>query len=177
MAKTFFFGYGSYRDKKKIAEIIGKDPEGGEPAVLEGYLLAVQTLDQIPGSARAVLQKVWGDQFRAYTIRKSPGIVVGTVWIIDQEDLNKIKEWEFVEEQWREIKQVDVTTNSGTKIPVLTDLARETLPVKEFVNGIEYEYNLNKKGKKIYREDDEHKFKEIMRIRQELGITHQYLNA
>jgi len=177
MAKTFFFGYGSYRHKKKIAEIIGKDPEGGEPAILEGYMLAVQTLDQIPGKAHEVLKKVWGNPFRAYTIRKSPGIVVGNIWIIDEEDLRKIKEWEFVEEQWREIKQVEISTTNGAKIQALTDLAREELPIKEFVNGIEYEHNLNKEGKNIYREDDEHKFKEIMRIRKELGITHQYLNS
>ena len=72
-----FFGYGVLSDRYIIKEIIGRDPGVGKSAVVEGYQLAYQVLDQIPLQIRSFLEKVWGSAFRAYTLRGGAGVVSG----------------------------------------------------------------------------------------------------
>jgi len=91
MAKILFFGYGANKDVNRLKEILGKYPEGGQGAILENYNLAVQNLSQIPPLAQQILKRVWGNNFQAYTICRGNGFVEGRVWLIEEEDLEKIK--------------------------------------------------------------------------------------
>jgi len=67
MDKTLFFGYGAYRDKERIEVILrisgftGDDLtiEGGFGARIDGYILAIQNLQQIPEASRESLSKAW----------------------------------------------------------------------------------------------------------------------
>jgi len=96
MAKVIFFGYGANKDYYRLREILGKDLKGGESAMLEGFSLATQSLKNISEPPRRILNKVWGDSFHAYTIKRGSGIVAGKAWVLEEEDLEKIKQWEFV---------------------------------------------------------------------------------
>ncbi len=43
-----FFGYGAYRSKAKMAQVIGYEPETEVGGIVEGYRLAYQVLSQLP---------------------------------------------------------------------------------------------------------------------------------
>lgn len=170
MANTvYFFGYGANRDYYKLKEILGKEPKGGKGAILEGFDLAYQTLDQIPEVPRSFLQKVWGDIFRSYTLKKGTGCVSGVVWELEPEDVEKLKEWEFVG-KWREIVSVPVKTSDGRTIQALTEKAQDLLPTKEIVDGLNYENNLNN-FKKRDTEADEYRLKELSELRKEISAV------
>jgi hypothetical protein len=176
MDTILFFGYGTYRDREKIKRIIGRDPGEGEDAILEGYDLLIQTLDQIPSMARKVLEKVWGEKFRAYTIRKGNGIIIGKIWKLDKTDIDKIKDWEFMNgsEQWRELATVTIKSKSGETFSVVTEKALDSQYTKETVNGLEYVDNLNMdlENMVFWKKNDEYRTEEIARIRREIQAQH-----
>lgn len=176
MAEIIYFGYGANKDYFKLREILGKEPKGGEGAVLQGFNLAIQTLNDIPDQAKNILNKVWGDNFQSYTIKPGTGMIEGRVWILDQEDLEKLKEWEFVgNNSWKEFITVTVTNSDGKTITALTEKSREEYGIKKLVDGLNYEANLNKEGKNYYSKKDEYK---IELMRKEIKEYHsQYANA
>jgi len=170
MAKILFFGYGANKDTNRLKEILGKYPEGGQGAVLESYNLAIQNLNQIPPTARQILKKIWGDNFHAYTIRKGNGFVEGRVWLIEEEDLEKIKQWEFVgEDNWREIATVEVANSEGKKMSVMTEKSRDSYLVEKIIDGLNYETNINVEGRKYYSKKDEYKME---LLRQEIKLQY-----
>jgi hypothetical protein len=152
---TYFFGYGVYRDKQRLADIIGKQPKGGYGALLSDFVLTVQKLSLIPEKARKIIQQVWGDNFKAYTLKKGQGLVAGVVWELDDKDIEKIKAWEHID-VWREIKEVTVVTHDKKTLTAITEKAHEDGPISEIVDGLYYDNNLNKHGKKP-PENDEYK--------------------
>lgn len=168
MSKIYFFGYGAYRIKERVAQILGHTPEGGYGAVLEGYVLGIQSLEQIPNQAQDILKKAWGDNFRCYTLKPGKGVIAGVIWEIDEKDLEIIKEWEFVG-VWREFITAPVKLKDGRVITnAITEKAPDGVPIKEIVDGLNYEDNLNKEGMKDITADDEYKIKEISKIMKEL---------
>lgn len=176
MAKVFFFGYGAYKDYFRLKEIIGKSPEGGEGALLEGFDLGVQSIDNIPKEPKEILSKVWGNNFQAYTMKRGSGYIQGRIWLLDEEDLEKIKEWEFINKSnWRELVTITVKTSDGKNISAITDKSQDYYEIDKIVDGLNYEPNLNKEGKKYYSEEDEYKI-ELMKkeIKEYYG---QYANA
>ena len=176
MAKVYFFGYGANRSRKRIKEILGKEPDGGYGAVINGYTLSYQVLDQVPENPRRILDKVWGENFKGYTLSQGGGKVAGVIWEIEEEDLKKIKQWEFVDEGWKELVRATANTSDGRSITVLTEKAVETLPRKEAVDGLHYEDNLNK-GEPYVSEDDEFRMKEMEKIKAELKEYQQQLRS
>jgi len=170
MAKVKFFGYGANRNKKRLQDIFGHEPDGGISAILSNSILAVQTLDQIPEEPRRILEKVWGEKFRSYTVKDGKGEVVGTIWEIDENDLRELERWEYIGD-WRELKEVTVKTADGTEVRALTDRAPEGSLTKETVDGLNYEDNLNKNGMKPNTdgEDEKDEFR-LDKLRKELGL-------
>ena len=163
-----FFGYGANRNRKRLREILGHEPGGGDSAILNNAILTVQTLDQIPDEPRRILEKVWGEKFRSYTIKDGKGETVGTLWEIDENDLELLKKWEYIGD-WREFQEVTVKTADGTEVKALTDRAPEGSLTKKVVDGLNYEDNLNKEGMKPTEdaENDEYRLKDL---RRELGF-------
>lgn len=138
MGRVLFFGYGANKSRSKIQQIIGKDPGLGVGAILEGYTLNLQSINQIPDIPRQILLKLYSGEFKAYTIRKGDGVVVGAIWEIEEEDLNKIKEWEFVD-VWREIIEVSVKTSSEETLKVITEKAKDEFQTEFIVDGLLYD--------------------------------------
>jgi hypothetical protein len=139
-----FFGYGLLRDRSIIKEIIGRDPGTGRPAIIRGYELVYQVLSQIPEKVRQKLEQAWGSNFKAYTLRRGAGIVTGVIWEITDQELEKIKAWEFVG-MWREAVNDTVTTSDGEQISIAIIKAPDEQLFEEKINGLQYETNLNRK--------------------------------
>lgn len=180
MDKIFYFGYGANRDKKRIEDILtvsglkGDDLkiEGRYGARIDGFVLGIQALDQIPEEVRENLRKVWGDNFRCYTMKPGYGQIAGVIWEYTEAQFNAIKEWEY-DGIWREIVEVEVITTDQKKLKTFTDRAKNDAPIKEIVDGLIYEDNLNKQGMRTEDEfsEDEYKIKEIQKVREELAKT------
>ena len=142
MAKLQFFGYGAYRSREKVTQIIGRDPGPGIGAILEGFSLYIQTLKQIPNPPRDLLREVYGSTFQAYTLRNEAGEVQGMLWEIEPEEFNKIKQWEFIG-IWRELVKVTIKTSDNLTLKVFTEKSPDIHPVAERADGLNYkEFNL-----------------------------------
>lgn len=165
LSTIYFFGYGSYRSKERVAEILGHVPFGGYGGIIDGYVLTFQTLDQLPAEPKEILEKIWGDSFRAYTIRPGKGLIAGVVWELTKADTKKIRVWEF-DGVWREFPDVVVKTSDGRTIHALTDVALPNQQVKHVVDGLYYQNNMNAQGKKSKK--DEYRIHDTKRARKML---------
>src|SRR5438045_1486957 len=115
MVKVLFFGYGANKNRRKIAQIIGRDPQESVGALLEGYVLSTQNLNQIPDPPKELLRNLFGNDFKVYTIIKGEGVVQGSLFEITEEELNKISQWEFVP-IWRQIIEVNIKSSGNKQI-------------------------------------------------------------
>lgn len=159
-----FFGYGAYRSRAKISQITGKTPEGGAGAILEGYQLAFQSLSQIPQPVQDNLRDIWGDEFKAYTLKKGNGIVSGIIWNINEEDFKIIKEWEYVG-AWREIIEVEVKTSDGLTFKTFSERVFDSAPIAGIVDGLLYdEFSFVRQSQKKQNEDIEYYTQEQLQL-------------
>lgn len=164
--KTQFFGYGALRDRKIIKEIIGHDPGIGRDATIHGYQLAYQVLDQVPETIRPTLEKIWGKDFKAYTLRRGEGSVAGIIWELAAEDLQKIQAWEC-KGSWREEAEGTAKLSDGTVVSVVLEKVPDNQPVKETVDGLNYETHLNLKAQKEQVEEQDNEL--LRQVRLQLG--------
>lgn len=137
MSKSLFFGYGANRSRQKLKEFLGKDPGEGVGAVLRGFTLNVQDLNQIPKLQHDLFLRVYGSDWKAYTIKEGAGAVAGIVWELEEEEFNKLKAWEFVGE-YREIISVEVITASDEELEVVTEKSKDEFPTTFIVDGLNY---------------------------------------
>jgi len=148
----YYFGYGTNRDPKMIAAILGK-PEtelNGTPAILEGYDIAVQRLDQVPDvispkapaniSPRDILKESWGKDFMSYVIKpNSKGRVSGVIWVLTPEEHERIRDWELVDFGWYEDCEGTARTTDGQVIEIMSNRLGTEQSVDHIVDGLDYE--------------------------------------
>ncbi|HBB76526.1 MAG: hypothetical protein A2186_00750 [Candidatus Levybacteria bacterium RIFOXYA1_FULL_41_10] len=178
MAKILFFGYGANREKTRIVDIlrasnlVGDDLklDGGYGARVDGMILGIQDLEQIPEVARKSLLEVWGSNFRAYTVKPGTGQVAGVLWGLNEKQFQTLKEWEH-DGVWRKFIEVEITTTDQHKLKAFTDKALDDSKVVQIVDGLNYESNLNMEGMKapVKKENDEYRIKELQVIREKLA--------
>jgi len=182
MAKILFFGYGANRDKKRIEDIlkasalIGDDlkVDGGFGARVDGMLLAIQNLQQVPEEAKKPLMEVWGSNFRAYTLKPGVGQVSGVLWGLNEQQFEALKTWEH-DGVWRKFIEIEIITTDQHRLKAFTDKALDDTNVMQFVDGLNYESNLNIAGMKeaVGPENDEYRIKELQNLREKLAqATH-----
>ncbi len=135
--KILYFGYGAYRNRSKVEQVIAHPRPEEIGGIAEGYRLAYQDLSQIPQKASDILRNVWGDNFKAYTLKRENGIVSGVVYTITEEDLVKIKEWEF-DGLWRDIIEIEIKTSDGFVVKAFTDMAKPDQQVAGYADGLLY---------------------------------------
>ncbi|MFI5265225.1 MAG: hypothetical protein ACHQT7_00585 [Candidatus Levyibacteriota bacterium] len=172
-----FFGYGANRDKKRLQEIFkASDLEGdelvvrgGKGARIDNMVLAIQTFNQLPEEIKETMNKVWGDKFRSYTMKAGKGQIAGVIWELTDRQYKALRDWEF-DGVWREMREVEVITHDQQKLKVLTDKIRDTSAIKEIVDGLNYEANLNREGMRDvgYEKEDEYRIYELKRVREAL---------
>ncbi len=151
-----YFGYGANRHPRMIAAITGKlvSELVGKPGILEGFSLAIQSIDQVPDavldgapapiSPQTLLRESWDDSFRSYVITPSiDGHVSGTIWELTTDDRERVRDWELIDFGWyKDTKGVAVTTD-GQHIPIITEQLGDNQAVIQDVDGSDYETWLN----------------------------------
>lgn len=172
-----FFGYGANKDKKRLQEIFkASDLEGdelvvrgGKGARVDNMVLAVQAFNQLPEEIKEAIDKVWGDKFRSYTMKAGNGQIAGVIWELTDKQYKALKDWEF-DGVWREMREVEVVTSDQQKLKVLTDKIKDAAAIKEIVDGLNYEANLNREGMRElgYEKEDEYRVYELKRVREQL---------
>jgi hypothetical protein len=178
MAKILFFGYGANRDKKRIEEILRASGlenddlkvEGGFGARVDNMLLAIQNLQQVPDEMRATLLKVWGTNFRAYTLKPGNGQVAGVLWGLNEKQFEALKAWEH-DGAWREFIEVEIITTDQHKLKAFADKALDDSKFVQMVDGLNYESNLNIEGMSASDETttDEYRIQELQKVRTKLA--------
>src|SRR3989344_2047062 len=154
MEKVFYFGYGVNKEPKMMRWITGNPNLKGKPAVLRGYKLCVQRLDQVPDtvfptapvpvSPRTILKDNWGESFTSYTIKEDPEDEVhGTLWELTLQDRELVRDWELIDFGWYKDLKVKIETEDSQEIEVQTEGIGDGQGYDREVNGTNYETWLN----------------------------------
>ena len=159
---VMYFGYGTNSDPKMIAAILGKTETDlkGTPAILEGFNLAIQRLDQVPDSVsptapanispRDLLKENWGVDFLSYVIMpNTEGWVSGVIWELTPDERERVRDWELVDSGWYEDCEGTVRTAAGQEIPIITEMLGGGQSVDHIVDGLNYETWLDSPAKFI----------------------------
>lgn len=154
MAEVLYFGYGANRDPKMMEWITGAKNLKGKPAVLKGFKLCVQRLDQIPDtvaptapapySARENVAANWPSSFTSYTIKNdTEGEVHGVVWELSEQERELVRDWELIDFGWYRDISAKVTTEDDQEVEVQTEGLRIGQEIDREVDGKNYETWLN----------------------------------
>jgi hypothetical protein len=162
-----FFGYGANRSKYRIKEITGRFPIGGYSAIVRNYCLCYQKLTHIPDPPREILRKIWGEDFRCYTLFPHPGIVTGVIWELDENGFDLMKKWEFIG-PWKELVTVEAITFQGKTIPSQTEIIHPSQTTDIVVDGINYETFINSPSPNKEKYEEQIK-EELQKVRQMLS--------
>jgi hypothetical protein len=146
-----YFGYGANRHPKMMSFITGRQENElvGRLAILQGFSIAVQKLDQIPGRLRVgselptapqnLLRHNWGDSFLSYVIFSDPdGRTAGTIWDINQDERDRVRDWELVGDWYKEVSG-EAVTSEGEKLTVITESIGDGQDYAYTVDGLNYE--------------------------------------
>lgn len=164
----YYFGYGANRSKNRLVNILNHSPIGGYGGIIRNFGLGYQTLTQIPDPPRTLLKRVWGEQYKGYTIIPAEGgIVAGVVWEIDECSFERMKEWECVS-IWKKIIPVSVQTYNNRNIQAVTEIIMEPQRILWLVDGIDYENNLNIQNPRRNSRSDEFKVEQLRNARKTL---------
>ena len=119
--RILYFGYGLNRSPDFLEALLGRVPELHEAdAVLNGYELLVQSLDELPEAAQQNIAESYGRDFVSYVICKSGGKYVrGSIWSITPSELRILNNWEF-EGVWQKLVDVEITGKDGEKYKAKT---------------------------------------------------------
>jgi hypothetical protein len=100
----YFFGYGADQEEDMILAISGERPKIIGKAILPGYELRIQNLNEITtkhGNPQELLRSVWGDDFKSYVIIPKPGAQVeGVLFKVSLKSRNQIDSWELIQMRW-----------------------------------------------------------------------------
>ncbi len=102
--RGYFFGYGADQEEDMIFAISGERPKIIGRAILPGYELRIQNLNEITtthGNPQELLRGVWGDDFKSYVIIPKHGAQVeGMLFQINLRSRNQIDSWELTKMGW-----------------------------------------------------------------------------
>lgn len=156
MKKVLYFGYGANRDPRILSVVLGRKESDfiGTPAIIKGYKLVVQKLNDIPDtiiptspvkiSPRELLEQSWDDKFNSYIIKQdAKSAVSGILWEITEEERERIKDWELVDFGWPEECQVLASDNLGNLFMASTERMISDQDYDHEVDGINYDTWLN----------------------------------
>jgi len=142
--KVLYFGYGANREPRMMAAITGDQNLKGTPAVLEGYTLCIQRLDQVPESPRQILRHSGQPEtFESYVaIRDKKGKIFGTVWELTPQQRELVRRWELVGD-WQKEGKGKATLKNGKKNDVVTEVLGEGQKIDREVRTESYNPWLN----------------------------------
>ncbi len=141
-----FFAYGPAADPDVITAITGRKPLDSRPAILSGFVLCIQGVNDIPDlkipglpqTARQIIRESWGADFKMYVIRKGDGKVKGVVYTIRKEDMGAMEDWELVNFKWYSVMNGNATFDDGSTREVIAVAIKDQSIEKE-VDGLDYD--------------------------------------
>ena len=142
--------------------ITGKSDFVGREAVIDGWTLGIQKLDQVPQILvqtaigpkllRDHFRQEWGNNFETYIIMPGKGQVKGILWEINKEERELVKNWERVDYWYKEV-QVKVKIDKGEEIVATSECLGDNQSFDRKVDGLNYDsFLLPKKSFKIRAE-------------------------
>ena len=137
--KIQFFGFGTLTLPEIVEAITGHTNIVGHEATLEGYVLGIQSIADLPTEKlKEILSSVWGADFTSYAIAKGDGVIKGVIWELTPRDMELLKNWELVELGWFKECKATATTKDGTAHKVMT-LEVDTTQGLTRVNGLSFD--------------------------------------
>ena len=146
-----YFGFGTNKDRDMMEHMVGRKGLLGEPAKLPGYQvcpsLAKDFRKEIPPdspspyrSAYDILANGWGPDFEMYcSVPDKDAVAYGTLWYLTPLELALCREWELVDYGCQEDAYGVAITESGDKIPVITQsFMRPPFKIHKKVDGSDY---------------------------------------
>lgn len=123
-------------DDELIQTLTGEPVRDKELAVLEGYDLVVQRLDQIPEIPQRIIRGSWGDGFESYNLTPGSGHIRGIKCKVSQNQWNRLNDWEFGEFGWFVSKEVEIKNlATGQREKVMTMVMGEGQSFDRKVDG------------------------------------------
>lgn len=133
-----------------IQTLTGQPLLNKQEAVLEGYNLVVQRLDQVPDPAQKIIRGTWGDTFESYNLTPGDGRIKGFKCTITEDQMKRLAEWEFEEFGWFVPREVEITNpTTGEKEKVMTMVMGEGQEYDRVVDGENFEPFLMPKEKTL----------------------------
>ena len=150
--KFLFFGYGPTRDSRVMQALTGNKDLVGHEAVLKGYKLNLQTLNQVPKSPREILKESFPDGFEFFVVSPDENKeVAGTVWELTAQERDLIRDFELIDLGWYKDSRGKAQTSDGKELDVEVAALREEQKVSREVDGIHHEVWFNCKPEDFMR--------------------------
>lgn len=159
-AKSRFFAYGPTRDIRVLRALTGSQTLLGHEAVLKGYKLGLQRLDQVPSvrtvapkSPQEILKETWPAGFEFHVVlpeEKGEG-VAGTVVELTPQEAELFKDFELIDLNWYKDGKGKVVTSDGQELEVNVPVLREGQEISREIDGINYDPWFNCKPEDFIR--------------------------
>jgi hypothetical protein len=123
-------------DDELIQTLTGESVRAREAAVLEGYDLVVQRLDQVPEIPQRIIRESWGDSFESYNLTPGEGHISGIKCKVTKDQWDRLDDWEFGEFGWFVPKEVEIkNVATGETEKVMTMVMGEGQSFDRKVDG------------------------------------------
>lgn len=159
-AKALFFAYGPTRDIRVLRALTGNQTLVGREAVLKGYKLGLQRLDQVPSvrtvapkSPQEILRESWPDSFEFHAVlpdEKGEG-VAGTVVELDPQEAELFRDFELIDLNWYKNGRGKVITSDGQELEVNVPILGDGQKISREVDGINHDVWFNCKPEDFIR--------------------------
>lgn len=126
-----FFSYVVKENFQGLQALFGRKNLLSEDAVLQGYELCIQTVDDVSDevsptspiglSPQEILRRNFKPDYELYTIRAKPGgAIPGKIWYISPHEYEYLREYELIDYGLSEDITAVATTERGDRITVST---------------------------------------------------------
>lgn len=159
-AKSLFFAYGPTRDIRVLRTLTGNQTLVGREAVLKGYKLGLQRLDQVqnvltiaPKSTQEILRESWPPDFEFHVAlpdEKSEG-VAGTVVELNLQEAELFRDFELIDLNWYKDGRGKILTSDGQELEVNVPILGDGQEISREIDGINYDPWFNCKPKDFIR--------------------------
>jgi hypothetical protein len=141
-SQEYFFGFGADCEEQMLTAIIGRKPEIVGPAVIRGFELCIQSLDDITDKGdnpRKILEDVWGPEFKSYVISPNADAELkGTLFIMTERERVMVDMWELVYEGWQKSVVVPAVLADGHVLNARTQVLAEGQSKGEVIRSQDY---------------------------------------